>query len=323
MAKNLFVLLLLLFTGVDLAYSCNEIEEKQNRAPFQISNGIVCFMEQTIQTTSGDTLKGIAVYFLGRMQKPARVKDAVYDSKLAKIENVFTINIRRDGDYVVVIQSLESASEQDSTNKLYSVYLLGLQGRNLVYNERLSNWFGSGLALQYEEDSIIYEYPYQYKGAIEEAFLSPYASLMHDDKPVSMIVNQKSYLYKDKNIKDKTNKYLLEGDNVAVDKYTAGWCRVNYQSKKKTLQMWMICSALRPDSVTEDKVNSIIGQINFEKRQEEERKHRLQWEEREKEMDAFNKREYYKILREEEMKKKGIKSEENRPKDEPVFCFSC
>jgi hypothetical protein len=73
-----------------------------------------------------------------------------------------------------------------------------------------------------------------------------YSISIDEGKPA--IVKQKNYLYDKPNLSDKTNKYLIVGDKVTVDKHEADFCRVSYLGGKKPLQMWMLCDSLEVDA---------------------------------------------------------------------------
>lgn len=73
-----------------------------------------------------------------------------------------------------------------------------------------------------------------------------YSFSTSEAKPAT--VKQKSYLYKNQSISDKTNKYLIAGDKVTVDQHEAGFCQITYTGGKKPLQMWIMCDALEADT---------------------------------------------------------------------------
>jgi hypothetical protein len=246
MSKIIFIFLLLFFTGFAQAESsCGDIPGTQSHAKLNTNDGDVCFVKQRVASS----LEVIAVYFIPRGHDPVLAEggELVGDGvTVGKIDDAFLLDIDNDGkDEIIIIHSLEvQYSKNGSYRKHYFVYVFNLRDGKISLNESASEWFGSSQM----SDNFSYSFPFTNRQLIQKSLISPYATFMISKEAISAVIRQKSYLYERAEISTKTKKYLIIGDKVSVDKYTADWCRVNYSGGKKPLQMWMMCDALEVDT---------------------------------------------------------------------------
>jgi len=255
MMKALFTLLWFLASGLALAASpCDAIPGKLSHAPLKIESGVVCFVEQPLLDEKGEKYAdAISIYLIPHGLKPveAEGRGLMYDYDAGKIVDAFSLDIDHDGkNELVVIHYHDvrySQAEQNSSGVVYSVYVFNQEKNSLNYNERATEWFGSSYSWFTNGKNKVYEYPYLTQKSVQKALSSPFISLMHQNKAISIVVKQKSYLYESSTVYGKPKKYLIAGDKATVDKYTAGWCRVNYTGGKQPLQMWIMCDALEVD----------------------------------------------------------------------------
>lgn len=138
--------------------------------------------------------------------------------------------------------------EPNSSGKFYSVSVFDPVGNILRRDERASDWFGADYSWLSDGRSVVYKFPYQSRKDVQQAIESPFTLLMSRDGLIPVRLKGKSYLFDGPNIRNKTRKYLIEGDRATVDKVTAGWCEVSYSGGAKPLEMWLPCSALDVDA---------------------------------------------------------------------------
>jgi len=258
MKKIFFTLLLFLFSRIVLAgSSCSDIPGKQNHAPLKIKDGIVCFMEQPLLDENGEQFAdAISVYFIPHKLKPIKAdgRGFLYDYDAGKIVDVFELDIDHDGKNEVIVihfsETRTSHAEPNSSGKFYSVYVFNRTDMGLRLNEHATEWFGSEYSWHSDGNKIVVEYPYLTQRSVRQVVASPFAALITRDEVIPVVVKQKSSLYIPGSYTytyEKTKKYLIVGDKAIVDKYTVGWCRINYSDGKESLQMWMMCNALEAE----------------------------------------------------------------------------
>jgi hypothetical protein len=252
MIKPFLASLLLLFSGLALAGgSCADIQGKQIHAPLNISNGIVCFMRQYSLDEHGTVDNAwIALYFISNKTSSIGIEKDGIKIDLGEIVDVFTLDIDRDrNDEIVMIhREIPRNPEPNTSGEFYSVFVFNQRDNVLTLNKRASEWFGYTYSWYANGNNKVYEFPYLTRQTIKNALSSPFISLMMRDEVIPVIVKRKSYFYESPMVYGKPTKYLIAGDKATVDKYTAGWCQVNYTGGKKPLQMWMMCGALEPDT---------------------------------------------------------------------------
>lgn len=253
MIKTAFALVIVLACSLVRAGSaCGDINGLQSYPPLVMKGGIVCFVMQPVFDRGGVSVGAdeIALYFISEGRKPTRAegRGLLYDEVPGQIVDAFVFDLgNANRDSLIVIQSMEirgSLVEASSSGEFYSVAVFDQVGAVLRRNERASGWFGDGYSKLVSENGSIYEFPYKSQKLIRQARSSAFASLMLSEGSIPVRVKIKSRLYDGPSVRDETRKYLVSGDNVTVDRATAGWCRVNYSGGRRPLQMWLMCSAL-------------------------------------------------------------------------------
>ncbi|WP_429291413.1 hypothetical protein [Paraburkholderia sp. CI3] len=205
-------------------------------------------------------LDGISLYFIanGNVPVEAEGRGLPYDDTPGEIVDAFSMNVGRDHqEEIFVVHSFEvrdSLAEPNSSGKFYSVSVFYPSGNILHQDERSTDWFGVGYSWLSDGKRVIYRFPYQTKADVQQAIDSPFASLMIDGGNIPVRVKTRSYLFEESNVRSKTKKYLVAGDRAVVEKIAAGWCQVNYSGGAKSIDMWLMCSALDVEAKTK-KVN--------------------------------------------------------------------
>lgn len=236
--------------------TCAGIHGPQNYPPLSIKNGTICFIREAVLDPRARTSIGadaISLYYIsnGNVPVEAEGRGLLYDDTPGEIVDAFSSRIGHDQqEKVFVIHSMEvrgSFAESNSSGKFYSVSVFDPIGHILRRDERASNWFGADYSWLSDGRSVIYKFPYQSREAVLQAMDSPLVLLMSRDEFIPVILKNKSYLFEDPNVKNKTKKYLIRGDRATVGKVTAGWCQVHYSRGEKPLEMWLMCSAIDID----------------------------------------------------------------------------
>ena len=208
--------------------------------------------------------KRIVMYSITKGRKPVKTQGGGFISEnengYDKIVDITALDVDGDGKKeLIVINEVHLPGTVPSFNNIVTVF--DLKGGILSRNKRASEWFGSGDRygrdrgrgygdMYYCLDSI-YRFPYWNRIKVEKGLALPYASLIARDGSIPVTARRKSYLHELPAEDKKTEKYLISGDKATVDKYTAGWCRINYPGGKKPLQMWVVCEELLADGEVE------------------------------------------------------------------------
>jgi len=256
LSKTLFLLFFLLNSSFVLANSsCDDIPGKQNHKPLEMSEGVVCFVEQP----AGDDPKvneGLwtVVYFISHGRKPVLIGGELKneDGTAGRIVDAFLLDVNHDGkDEVIVIQSItahEPSADADSdySGVFYFVSVYDKTDTGLSHNDRMTKWFGFGYSWL-SNDNITYKFPYQTKQSIQQALKSPFVPLLVRDENMPVVVKKKSYLYDQSAGYYKSEKYLIAGDKATVSGHMGGWCVVDYSGGKEPLQKFMLCDDLKLD----------------------------------------------------------------------------
>ncbi|MCC8392453.1 hypothetical protein LJ656_07620 [Paraburkholderia sp. MMS20-SJTR3] len=254
MTKNLIFLLIVLLSSSAFAKSpCADIRGKQSYPPLNITGGAVCFVQEAIsddKTGAPSGLDGISLYYISNGNVPVKAngRGLLYDETPGEIVDAFSMNVGRDHrEEIFVIHSMDvrdSLVEPNSSGKFYSVSVFYPSGNTLLRDDHASDWFGADYSWLSDGKRVIYKFPYQSKKDVQQAIESPFALFMIDNGNIPVRVKSKSYLFEEPNVRSETKKYLIVGDQAAVEQITAGWCQVNYLGGTRPIKMWLMCSAL-------------------------------------------------------------------------------
>ncbi|MEX3984675.1 hypothetical protein AB4Y45_37555 [Paraburkholderia sp. EG287A] len=233
--------------------TCSDIHLAQSYPPVSTSNGTICFVRERAvdpKTRTPIDADAISLYWISDGAAPVRSdgRGLLYDDSPGKIIDAFALSVGRDKkEMLFVIHSMkirESLVEPNSSGIFFSIAVFDLVGSSLRRAERASEWFGVDYSWLSDGKRRIYKFPYQSRSDVMRAMYSPFISLMVRDGNISAQVIKRSYLHESPNIKDRTREYLIEGDQVVVEKTTAGWCKINYYGGKNPLEAWLMCDAL-------------------------------------------------------------------------------
>jgi hypothetical protein len=255
MIKALFSLLLLVFckNAFTANSTCDNIPGKQSYSPLKVNNGLVCFIEKSVvdeRSKEKYEQQYINLYYVASGSEAVKVEDEgfLYDYNAGKIIDAFLLDVDHDGkNEIIVIHNFEirhTLAEPNSSGIYYGVYVFDQTETGLKRNLRASAWFGFTYSAFYQNQKVIYKYPFTNQYSVRQAILSPFAVLIMRDEIISVIVKRKTYLYDASTADNLTKKYLIAGDKGTVDKHENGLCRINYIGGKKPLQMWIMCDVL-------------------------------------------------------------------------------
>ncbi|WP_414449026.1 hypothetical protein AB4851_07115 [Burkholderia sp. 22PA0099] len=254
--KHIASTLFLIASGSTYAQTtCADIHGTPIHPPLNIQSGTICFVQEALSDTKTGAPIGadsIALYYiaLGGAPTKATGRGMLYDDTPGQIVDAFSMKTGDEKiERIFVIHAFEvraSLAEPNSSGKFYSVDVFYLNHTTLTRDDRASNWFGSDYSYLSDRAQITYEFPFQSRGDVQRAIASPLSVLMDHSGNVPVTVKYKARLFDGPDIKSKTRKYLIAGDQATVGDVTAGWCQVNYVGGAKPLTMWMPCSALNP-----------------------------------------------------------------------------
>jgi hypothetical protein len=268
MLEPVFALLVLTASGLAMGDTpCSAIDGDDARPPLSVDNGTFCFKLQPLLDSKGNLVLGedrqIHVYSIQQGREAVKLGELPYLARTGNVEDAFQLDVNQDGkNDVVVIHSAEirrSHTGGCQTSPWYSTLVYMRKEAGFEYDGRASGWFGDGFDFvegestpgieTCDDDKLMYVHPYKTRDAVEKAISgSPFTSLTTDDTPLAATVIRKSWLSLYDDFDSKTNKYLIAGDKVLVNRVTKGVCQITYSGGKKPLQMWMQCDALKLDS---------------------------------------------------------------------------
>jgi hypothetical protein len=254
-----FIFAFIILAGNSLAIGstlCAVIDGEDAREPLLVSNGVFCLKLQPAFDNDGKVLpdeeQQIYAYFIQQNQKITRVSNWVISGEIG---DAFNLDVDKDGKEDVVVVNANEINTYTGTcisSPWYSVSVFKQIKSGFEYDRRASEWLGWGADICDEKDpaeKVIYVFPYKTKEAIDKALsTSPFVSFIVNDAALSATVIRKSWLYESSTVATKTNKYLIAGDKVIVEKFMAGLCKITYTGSKNPLQMWLLCNALKLDS---------------------------------------------------------------------------
>ncbi|MCA8064004.1 hypothetical protein [Burkholderia sp. AU38729] len=252
---NIFIVLISVFvsTSVWAKNACVDFLGEQSYPPLSIGSGVVCFVQEPVLDRKTGMFVGadsISLYYLSRNGFPIKAegRGLLYDDTPGEIVDAFFLRVGRDRrEKVFVIHSFDvrySLVEKNSSGKFYSVSVFELAGDVLRQDEHAADWFGADYSWLSDGNRVVYRYPYQSRKDVRLAMKSSLALLINGGDAVRSKVKRKTYLFNEPNIRGGTKKYLIESDRVAVERATAGWCKVDYSGGAVPVKMWLLCSAL-------------------------------------------------------------------------------
>ncbi len=111
-------------------------------------------------------------------------------------------------------------------------------------SERISAYFGAGgdVLSSPMSDKLVYEHPYKSEAAIQSRLSSAQYKAWFEQKHITTRILDKTYLYSQPNVADKTSKYLIPDDEVLIVGQRAGWLEAVFHNKKKgRIKGWIQC----------------------------------------------------------------------------------
>jgi hypothetical protein len=191
---------------------------------------------------------GISIYSVALSGTPKFVYEFPYAGTEGRIIDAFFLPAKGGVEEMLfVIHRLEAPKSWDSASDVYNVSVLKREGDTLLLDQKRTRFFDLGGDTVDEYGHPTYTYPYKDKKSIETAIASPLFHTVAADEKVTGTIMEKTFLHggdSEPLPQHSSKMYLIKGDLVLVEDTTAGWCRVSYQTKVKTIKRWAQCKSI-------------------------------------------------------------------------------
>ena len=142
---------------------------------------------------------------------------------------------------------METPRAWDPVSDIYDVSVIRLEDETLLLDRKRTRFFDLGGDSVDEQGRSTYIYPYKDKKSVEAVVGSPLFNTIIADKEITGTIIEKTFLFdggSEPEQQSQTKMYLIDGDRVVVTDSTAGWCKISYQAKIKTITKWAQCKSI-------------------------------------------------------------------------------
>ncbi|MBN6149860.1 hypothetical protein JR065_05875 [Xanthomonas sp. AmX2] len=225
---------------------CDSAGRDQAYPPIRAYGATVCFLyiEKVAGRKSPLSVDppGIAIYSISQDGKLTLAYELPYAGTSGKIDDAFLLSVHGDPNKrLFVIQSTDTPSTWEIISRAYDVTVMKFSNGTISQDKSASHFFDGGGDFADTKGGLTYQFPYKDRKSIERAVISPLFQLAHSSTQVEGKIKERTLLYHGPYLHEVSKMYLIKDDHVKVEDSTAGWCKVSYLSKKRTITMWVQC----------------------------------------------------------------------------------
>lgn len=239
--------LLALLPACAMAGPCEDLPQPSAARPIQAEGTLFCFVQTRPLDEpqgAGSSMPHAISIFASRKGHPAEFfHELPYSSTASRIDDAFLAPGSGPGR-LVVLHSSDVPSTFEIAGRLHDVTVVDLQPAGPRVNEPARTFFDIGGDITDAKGDVVFRYPYKTRSEVIAALGSPLFAAS-EATPVKATVSSKASLYPEPDPRIATRSYLIEGDHVATQSASGGWCQIRYKGKSKEITRWMECAKLR------------------------------------------------------------------------------
>lgn len=190
----------------------------------------------------------ISLYSVIPSESPKFIYEFPYAGTEGTITDAFFLPVGGGGEEMLfVIHRMETPRAWDPVSDIYDVSVIRLEDETLLLDRKRTRFFDLGGDSVDEQGRSTYIYPYKDKKSVEAVVGSPLFNTIIADKEITGTIIEKTFLFdggSEPEQQSQTKMYLIDGDRVVVTDSTAGWCKISYQAKIKTITKWAQCKSI-------------------------------------------------------------------------------
>jgi hypothetical protein len=231
---------------------CSGIGLREAYSSMSVNGLSACFVYTKSDVQSEEQLSRdpdeISLYSVISSENPKLVFRFPYAGTAGIITDAFFLSVEDELEKMLfVINRMEAPKSWDSVSDIYNVSVIKREGDVLLLDKKRTRFFDLGGDTVDEYGHSTYVYPYKDKKSIEAAVASPLFHTFSTDKKVTGTIVEKTFLHdggSEPLPQHSSKMYLIKGDRVLVEDTTAGWCRISYQAKVRTITRWAQCKSI-------------------------------------------------------------------------------
>lgn len=218
--------------------------------PLAVSGGMIVFGMKPVleQEGSPDPDMGLSLSFLDSSTGTLKfVERLPYIADAGQIQDAFMVNTAEDQKELFIIHSVafRASGGVSLGSDYFTVLVYRRENGSFVQDKALSEYFGSGadiLSIQGDVERSLYTYPFKTRGDILRQLTRVSYHQWVAGGPIERTVGAKTSIYSMQSTSGDTGMYLIKGDRVLQEKFSAGWVSIRYVTKKnKEIRGWVLC----------------------------------------------------------------------------------
>lgn len=221
--------------------------------PLPVSGGMIVFGMKPVLEQEGSPHPdmGLSISFLNSSTGALEfVERLPYIADAGQIQDAFMANTSEDAQELFLIHSVpfRASGGVSLGSDYFTVLAYRRENGSFVQDKALSEYFGSGadiIKFRGNVESNIYTYPFKTRKDILRQLTRTSYRQWAAGMPITRTVGAKVPIYSMQSTSGETGMYLIKGDRVLQEKFSAGWVSIRYVTKKnKEIRGWVLCEGI-------------------------------------------------------------------------------
>jgi len=221
--------------------------------PLAVPGGTVVFGMKPVLEQEGSPHPdmGLSISFLNSSTGALKfVERLPYIADAGQIQDAFMANTSEDEQELFLIHSVafRASGGVSLGSDYYTVLAYRRDNGSFVQDKALSEYFGSGadiIKFRGNVESHVYTYPFKTRKDILRQLTRASYRQWAPGVPITRTVGAKVPIYSMQSTSGDTGMYLIKGDRVLQEKFSAGWVSIRYVTKKnKEIRGWVLCEGI-------------------------------------------------------------------------------
>lgn len=247
--RFMYFLIVVICCGASYTFAC-EPPRDAPYPPLVVEGGMIVFTSMPVLEDEGkpNPEMGLAVSFLDCSTAITKfVARLPYVADPGTVKDAFIGHAMSGEDELFVIHSAPIRAFTGITygSDYFSVMVFHKSRGAFIPDKKLTDYFGSGadiLSQNEDDERPIYTYPFKTREAIVSQLASKNFRGWANDELPDLSINKKTSIYSLKTLASDTKMYLIKGDKVKQEAFSAGWVSILYTTaKKKEIRGWVLC----------------------------------------------------------------------------------